>query len=60
MSYGKIIEFTNINFYCESDANPHDINYKWYLNDELMGGEHMNEVVCNFLFVYLNFLTLRK
>lgn len=36
----KIIEFDDVTFTCEALANPADVVYKWYRNDEIINGDY--------------------
>lgn len=40
VSSDKITEFDNIKFTCEAVANPSEVIYKWYRNDEVIVGDH--------------------
>ncbi|KAH7945213.1 hypothetical protein HPB49_008162 [Dermacentor silvarum] len=41
----KISEFDDVRFHCQATANPSDIVYKWYRNDEIIAGDHTTELV---------------
>lgn len=41
----KISEFDDVHFHCQATANPSDIVYKWYRNDEIIAGDHTTELV---------------
>lgn len=41
----KISEFEDVRFHCQAIANPSDIVYKWYRNDEIIAGDHTTELV---------------
>ncbi|KAG0424991.1 hypothetical protein HPB47_027818, partial [Ixodes persulcatus] len=41
----KISEFDDVRFHCQAVANPSDIVYKWYRNDEIIAGDHTTELV---------------
>ncbi|XP_022238988.1 irregular chiasm C-roughest protein-like isoform X2 [Limulus polyphemus] len=37
----KITEFDDVQFTCDAVANPGDVKYKWYRNDELIKDDHV-------------------
>lgn len=41
----KVSEFDHVRFHCEAIANPSDIVYKWYRNDELIAGDQTTELL---------------
>lgn len=62
---GRIPEGTDIRFLCRADANPPNVTYRWYINDELVAGDYTTEMVSLFVFVsvcciYTNIYTLRQ
>lgn len=40
-----ILEGSEVHFKCDVDANPKDVNYKWFINDELVVGDYTTEMV---------------
>lgn len=42
---GRIPEGTEVRLKCDADANPADLSYKWYLNDEPIIGDYTTELV---------------
>lgn len=44
MDNGRIPEENVISLLCQADANPNDISYRWYINDELIEGQSNNIV----------------
>lgn len=42
---GRIPEGTDVRFLCRADANPPNVTYRWYINDELVAGDYTTEMV---------------
>lgn len=42
---GRIPEGAEVRFSCRADANPTELTYRWYLNDELQIGDYTTEMV---------------
>ena len=42
---GRIPEGAEVRFSCRADANPAELTYRWYLNDELQIGDYTTEMV---------------
>lgn len=42
---GRIPEGKSVRLLCSVDANPMDVAYQWYVNDELVIGATLNELV---------------
>lgn len=42
---GRIPEGSEVRLGCKSDANPSEVTYRWYLNDELIVGDYTTELV---------------
>lgn len=42
---GRIPEGTDIRLGCHADANPSDVTYRWFLNDEPLIGDHTTELI---------------
>lgn len=42
---GRIPEGAEVHLGCHADANPADVTYKWYLNDEPLVGDYTTEMV---------------
>lgn len=42
---GRIPEGAEVIFSCRSDANPSEVTYRWYINEELVVGDHTTEMV---------------
>lgn len=40
-----VLEGSEVHFRCDADANPSDVNYKWFINDELVVGDYTTEMV---------------
>lgn len=36
---GRIPEGNIVSFMCEADANPNELTYRWFLNDEVMSDQ---------------------
>lgn len=45
MSMDTIPEGNEAKFYCLTDANPNDVTYKWFINNELIVGDYTTEMV---------------
>lgn len=41
---GRIPEGNIVSLLCQADANPSDINYRWYINDEQIDGQTSHTV----------------
>lgn len=44
----KITEGNEAKFNCLTDANPNDVTYKWFINNELIVGDYTTQMVSNF------------
>lgn len=42
---GRIPEGSEVRMACKADANPSELTYRWYINDELMIGDYTTELV---------------
>lgn len=42
---GRIPEGNTIKFWCNADANPNDVTYRWFLNDEVVIDATLNQLV---------------
>lgn len=42
---GRIPEGTDVRFLCRADANPSNVTYRWYINEELVAGDYTTEMV---------------
>lgn len=42
---GRIPEGAEVRLSCRSDANPSDVTYRWYINEELVVGDYTTEMV---------------
>lgn len=42
---GRILEHSQVRLECKSEANPSDVRYKWYINDEPISGGQKTEMV---------------
>lgn len=42
---GRIPEGAEVHFGCKADANPPDVEYRWYLNDKIIIGDYTTEMV---------------
>ncbi|KAI8128117.1 Irregular chiasm C-roughest protein [Lucilia cuprina] len=42
---GRILEHSQVRLECKADANPSDVRYKWYINDEPISGGQKTEMV---------------
>lgn len=42
---GRIPEGSEVRLGCKADANPPDVSYKWFLNDEPILGDFTTELV---------------
>lgn len=49
---GRIAEGADVRVSCRSDANPAEVTYRWYINEELVVGDYTTELVscCSFSF----------
>lgn len=45
MSDGRIAEGSDVRYKCHADANPPEVTYRWYINDELVISEFSTEMV---------------
>lgn len=42
---GRIPEGAEVRLACRSDANPSDVTYRWYINEEPVVGDYTTELV---------------
>lgn len=42
---GRIPEGAEVRLQCHADANPSEVYYKWYINDEPIPGDHSTELI---------------
>lgn len=42
---GRIAEGSEVRLSCRADANPDDLTYRWYINDEPAIGDYRTEMV---------------
>ncbi|XP_055371596.1 irregular chiasm C-roughest protein-like [Condylostylus longicornis] len=42
---GRIAEGSEVRLSCHADANPSDVNYRWYINDEAVIGDYTTEMI---------------
>ncbi|KAL0273423.1 UNVERIFIED_CONTAM: hypothetical protein PYX00_006087 [Menopon gallinae] len=42
---GRIQEGADVTLTCNADANPSEVTYKWFVNNELVDGDHTTELV---------------
>jgi hypothetical protein len=42
---GRILEGAEVRLSCRADANPDDLKYHWYINDEVVVGDYTTEMV---------------
>ncbi|XP_055303308.1 irregular chiasm C-roughest protein-like isoform X2 [Sitodiplosis mosellana] len=42
---GRIAEGSDVRFLCRADANPPNVSYRWYINEELVAGDYTTEMV---------------
>lgn len=42
---GRIPESAEIRLSCHADANPNDVSYRWFINDEPVTGDYTTEMV---------------
>ncbi|XP_022251226.1 irregular chiasm C-roughest protein-like isoform X2 [Limulus polyphemus] len=54
----KISEFDDVEFTCDAVANPKDVKYKWYRNDELIPEHHVTTLFLNKVTRQLNGQTI--
>lgn len=45
MGGGRIAEGSEVRLACRADANPSDVTYRWYINEELVAGDYTTELV---------------
>lgn len=53
---GRIPINNAVRLRCETDANPNEITYQWYMNDEMIVDAKHNELVSGFLYYFCSFL----
>lgn len=41
----SILDGAEVHFKCDVEANPNDIQYKWFINDTLVVGDYATEMV---------------
>ncbi|XP_031627959.1 irregular chiasm C-roughest protein-like isoform X2 [Contarinia nasturtii] len=41
----RIPEGSDVRFLCRADANPPNVTYRWYINEELVAGDYTTEMV---------------
>lgn len=44
-SSNRLVEGSDVRLSCSADANPQDVTYRWYINDQLVGGEPTTELI---------------
>ncbi|XP_023718817.1 irregular chiasm C-roughest protein isoform X2 [Cryptotermes secundus] len=42
---GRLTEGADVRLACKADANPLDLTYRWYINDELVPGDYTTELM---------------
>ncbi|GFG30249.1 hypothetical protein Cfor_11793, partial [Coptotermes formosanus] len=42
---GRLTEGAEVRLACKADANPLDLTYRWYINDELVPGDYTTELI---------------
>lgn len=47
---GRIPEGNTVTFWCNADANPNDMSYRWFMNDEVIVDATLNQLVSNKMF----------
>ncbi|XP_062141422.1 irregular chiasm C-roughest protein [Drosophila sulfurigaster albostrigata] len=45
LAEGRILEGSEVILGCQADANPHEVNYRWFINDELMTGDFTTKMI---------------
>lgn len=45
LSGGRIPEYAQLRLECKADANPNDVRYRWYINEEPIIGGQKTEMV---------------
>ncbi|KAH8409132.1 hypothetical protein KR009_008502 [Drosophila setifemur] len=48
---GKIPEGAEVILSCQADANPHEVSYRWFINDELMTGDFTTKMVSYIFYI---------
>lgn len=49
LSGGRIPEFAQVRLECKADANPGEVRYRWFINDEpIIGGQKTEMVILMF------------
>lgn len=43
----RINELESVQLSCHADANPPNVVYKWYINDEMAQGDHTTQLIIN-------------
>lgn len=52
LSSDGIPEGAEAHFKCNTQANPNDVTFKWFINDELVVGDYTTEMVSNKNFAF--------
>lgn len=45
LANGRIQEGSEVRMACRAEANPPDVNFKWYINDNKIQGDHSTELI---------------
>ncbi|XP_067007432.1 irregular chiasm C-roughest protein isoform X2 [Anabrus simplex] len=45
VSSGRLTEGSEVRLVCKADANPLDLTYRWFINEELVAGDYTTELV---------------
>jgi hypothetical protein len=56
---GRILEGAEVRLSCRADANPDDLKYHWYINDEVVIGDYTTEMVSLGLILTEHYLALK-
>lgn len=49
---GRIPEGAEVRLSCRADANPNELTYRWYINDELVIGDYTTEMVSHLIYIF--------
>lgn len=51
----EMAEGNEVRFVCRAEANPTDITYKWFVNNELVVGDYTTEMVSGIILIMFYF-----
>lgn len=50
---GRIPEGSDVRFMCRADANPSNVTYRWFINEELVAGDYTTELVSQDAIIFI-------